>query len=168
MTGPNALGPLWKAGIGGATAPPQLRCRGGAVSKRLKGCLRCNQNKAAPFLEYDVGGSRQQVAGDAVGDSAETAHRAGGHNHYDWTERPTRNRSGEVANWICHIREPPHVSHLHARLMCRCDFYPSAVSQGGFPQATLPRSSDRMAAKGHSFWPSWSTYAQAGEASDST
>jgi len=29
-----------------------------------------NQNQLAAFIRYDVGGSRQQVAGDAVGDLA--------------------------------------------------------------------------------------------------
>ena len=52
-----------------------------AEMNRVNRCLSCNQNKATVFLEHDVGGSRQQIAGDAVGDLAKAAHRTGHHDH---------------------------------------------------------------------------------------
>jgi hypothetical protein len=74
--------------------------------------LACNQNQPAPFLQYDVGSSRRQAAGDAVGDLAEAGHGAGRYKHADGPERPARNRSREIVDRKRRIREPPHVGDL--------------------------------------------------------
>lgn len=56
--------------------------------------------------------SCQLVADDAVGDLAKAAHRAGGHDHSNGPEIPTRHRTGGIVDWKCHIREPPYVPDL--------------------------------------------------------
>jgi hypothetical protein len=54
---------------------------------------------------------------DAVDDPAKAAHRGGGHDHSDGPERPTRNRTGRIVDWICHIREPPYVPDIPINCM---------------------------------------------------
>jgi hypothetical protein len=89
---------------------------------RMQRCYTRNQNQLAAFPPYDVGGSRQQVAGDAVGDLAKATPRAGVHDHTDRQHTSTRHRGREFADPICHIREPPDVVHLQIRLVRARDF----------------------------------------------
>ena len=76
------LGVVVEGGDGGEDGCPGVGCElHVAKVDAVEGCLADAEDEGAVFLEADVGGSLDEVGGEAVGDGGEGAHGAGQDDH---------------------------------------------------------------------------------------
>ena len=116
--GPVVEGRHGRGDDGAHLGQPQHVAQVNGVQRRLAR----HEHKLAAFLQHDVGGARQQVRGNAVGDLAQTTHGAGRHDHAEGAERAAGDRRREIVDAIGCVGQSSHVGHFQLALVRQGDF----------------------------------------------